>query len=97
MKLDPLASLAGSEEKVPTTALAAQAAAELSPLGEWQKAHDALLAQERRFSLLVPRYAEGQASRDELERARRELQAVRDLADAVLQKVLGLRLAAASS
>jgi hypothetical protein len=63
---------------------------EPSPLTEWKRVHDALLVQEGVFRRLVARRASGQVALRELEIAHRELQALRELADAVLVKALGL-------
>lgn len=65
-------------------------ASEPDPLADWRRAHDALLVQERAFAQLVRRVAKRQAAREELQRARLELQAHRTLTDAVLQRALGL-------
>ena len=93
MKLDPLANPTGSDgtaERRPDLRGAALAAADASPAADWRRAHEVLLAQERAFGELVMRYAQGQASPQELEAGRREVQALRDLADAVLEKGFGL-------
>lgn len=61
-----------------------------APLREWRKVHAALLAHERAFSRLVMRSACAQASLQDLELAHQELQGLRELADAVLQRAVGL-------
>ncbi len=74
----------------PTASEAGSGASEPSPLDTWRKAHQALLAKERAFARLVRRCAHGQAKPDELEGARMELLALRELVDVVLQKALGV-------
>jgi hypothetical protein len=64
--------------------------AELSPFTEWTRVHAALLVQERAFARVVARRAPGQASLQEVELAHKGLQALRDLAEAVLRKALGV-------
>lgn len=86
----------GSPQRPQDGPRAILAAGDLSPLEDWQRAHALLLAQERTFSELVDRHARGRASRQELEAGRREVQAFRDLADAVLEKGFGVHAASAS-
>jgi hypothetical protein len=74
----------------PTASEPGSGVSESSPLDAWRKAHQALLAKERAFSRLVRRCAHGQAPPDEVEGARMELLALRELVDVVLQKALGV-------